>query len=313
MHQRLRNSQVTIFSSFVLFAILWVLYILSGVEYQFGLPAWDVMPNSPNYTFIGPAIRIIGLLAILIALLGSGTFLTVVCKQAIARDRCNLSPFVCILLSLLILALPISLFIAVNITPVGWLWRWHLSAYTGLIFPISILGFILLTLLGNLLRFIQGIKSHELSWRFLLPTLLPSLIIITLSGITAFVMAWSSIYLGSHALVLLKLAFPAALIIGTIFVGVSYFARKVRRMTFSTRLLRLTFVSATLTVLAMLSILILLLVQTISMDLYANTWGRTLLIFAFSNILVICFAFPTIFACLAFWRGFVAQRELALA
>jgi hypothetical protein len=94
---------------------------------------------------------------------------------------------------------------------------------------------------------------------------------------------------------------------------VGYFARKVRRITLSSRLLRLTFVPAVLTTLAMLIVFVLLLLQIISMDMSVNALGRTLLVFSFLNMLVGCFAFPTIFACLALWRGFIAQRELALA
>lgn len=312
MLQRSRNSQMAIFASLVLFTIFWVLYIMSTRVYQFDLPSWDRASDTPNFAFISAAIRNVGLLAIFATLIGSGVFLSAAIKQAIARDKRNKAPFVCILLSLLALALPITLFIAIMITPVSWTWDQHLTRFMGLIFATSLFAYIVLTLLGNLLRLIQGIKSHELSWRFLLPTLLPLLIILTLSGITAFVMAWSSIASGPHALVFLKLAFPVLLIIGTIFVGVSYFARKVRRMTLSPRLLRLTFVPAALTTLAMLIVFVLLLLQIISMDMSVNALGRTLLVFSFLNVLVICFAFPTIFACLALWRGLTARRELAL-
>lgn len=313
MYQRLRNSQMAIFASLVLFTIFWVLYILSTRVYQFDLPSWDLASNTPNFAFISAAIRNVGLLAIVATLFGSGVFLSAAIKQAIVRDKRNKAPFICILLSLLALALLITLFIALMITPVSWMWEWHLTRFTGLIVFFSLSSYIILTLLGNLLRLIQGIKSHELSWRFLMPTLLPALIILTLSGITAFVIAWSSIASGPHALVFLRLAFVAALIIGTIFVGVGYFARKVRRVTLSSRLLRLTFVPAVLTTLAMLIVFVLLLLQIISMDMSVNALGRTLLVVSFLNVLMVCFAFPTIFACLALWRGLTARRELALA
>jgi hypothetical protein len=314
MHQRLRNSQLAVFSSLVLFTIFWVLYILGTRVYQFDLPSWDLASNTPNFAFISATIRNVGLLAIVATLLGSGVLLSAAIKQAIARDRRNKAPFICILLSLLALALPITLFIAIMITPVSWMGDWYLlTRFIGLIVFFSLSSYIILTLLGNLLRLIQGIKSHELSWRFLMPTLLPALIIITLSGITAFTLAWTPLVSGPHALVFLRLAFVAALIIGTIFVGVSYLARKVLRITLSSRLLRLTFVPAVLTTLAMLIVFVLLLLQIISMDMSVNALGRTLLVFSALNMLVVCFAFPTIFACLALWRGFIAHRELALA
>lgn len=316
MHQRLRNSQMAIFASLVLFAILWIFYILGTEVYQSGLPSWDLAPSAPHYTFIGPAVRVIGLLAILATLLGGGAFLSAVFKQAIARDKRNMPPFVCILLSLLVLILPIGMYIAEAITPVSWMWEWHLAKFTGLVFAGSLFLYILLTLLGNLLRLIQGIKSQELSWRFLLPTLLPILLLLLVTIVVFGVFlspAWETIFSGPRTLVFLKLAIPALLIIGIIFVGVSYLARKILHVTLSSRLLRLTFVPAVLTTLAMLIVFALLLLQIISIDMSVNALGRTLLVVSFLNVLVVCFAFPTIFACLALWRGFTAQRELALA
>ena len=136
MLQRLRNSQITIFSSFPLFAVFWVLYIFSTRMYQGGLPLWDVAASAPNYAFVSPAVRVIGVLAILTTLFGSGAFLAVALKQAIARDKRNKLPFVCILGSMLMLALPIGLYVFEVIVPVSWMWQWHLSAFTGLLFPI---------------------------------------------------------------------------------------------------------------------------------------------------------------------------------
>lgn len=138
-----RNSQMAIFASFVLFAIFWILYILSTRAYQFGLLSWDLASNIPNYAFIGTVIRNVGLLAIFATLLGlgSGVFLSAAIKQAITRDKRNMPPFVCILISLLVLILPIGMYIAEAITLVSLMWE-HLAKFTGLVFAISLFLYI---------------------------------------------------------------------------------------------------------------------------------------------------------------------------
>lgn len=313
MLQRLRNNQITIFSSFALFTVFWILYIFGTHMYQLGLPPWDIAPSAPNYAFVGPTVRVIGVLAILTTLFGGGAFLMVALKQAIARDKRNKLPFACILGSIIVLALPIGLYISESMVPVSWMWGWHLYAFAGLIIPLSLFFFVLLTLLGNLFRLIQGIKSRELSWRFMLPTLLPFLTIIATFSVIFLVLFRPVGYIRLDSALLITLAFPTLIISGVIFGSVSYLARKVRRLTFSTRLLRLTLIPAALTTLAMLAALGLLLFQVISVDLYVNALGRTLLVVPFMNVLVICIAFPTIFACVSLWRGFKARRELVLA
>lgn len=312
MLQRLRNSQLTIFSSFTLFAIFWVLYIFSTHMYQLGLPSWDLAPSAPNYEFVGPTVRVIGVLAILTTLLGGGAFLAIALKRAIVRDERNMLPFTCILGSILMFALPIGLYLSEVFVPVSWMWQWQLSHYIGLIFSISLFCFVLLTLLGNLFRLIQGIKSAELSWRFMLPTLLPFLVILTVFGVALLSLFESSIYIRSRPMFFSTVALTILIILGTIFAGVSYLTRKIRRITLSSRLLGLTLIPAALTALAMLATLGLLLFQVISIDLYVNALGRTLLVIPFMNMLVVCIAFPTIFACLSLWRGFKARQELMM-
>jgi hypothetical protein len=108
----------------------------------------------------------------------------------------------------------------------------------------------------------------------------------------------------------IMLAFTMLIILGAIFGGVSYLTRKIRLLTLSPRFLHLTFVPAALTGLAMLITLGLLLFQVISIDLYVNTRGLTLLIVPFLNVIVGCITFPTIIACISLWRGFKARQEL---
>lgn len=304
MLQRLRKSQITIFSSFVLFSLFWVIYISTNL-YRLGIPSWDYTSPAPNYAFVFPIVQLAGLFAILTALLGGCAFLVVVLKQIFARDRQNIQPFVWTMLSILVIALLISFLLTETL--------FRFSLFTLPVLATGIATFLLFTLIGNLLRLRQGIKNTQLSLRFMCPTLIPALVVLAIIGTLYFSLFWFPIYMVPRSAFLVRFALTIVTIIGAVFGGVIYLGRKIRRATFSPRFLRLTFGLASLTTLAMIVILGLLLFQLQAIDLHINAQGLELRSVPILHILVFGLALPTLFSCISLWRGFKAQRALALA
>lgn len=308
MLQRLRNSQITIFCSFLFFVPFWAIY-LSTELYQLGIPSWDYTSPAPNYAFAFPTVQLAGLFATLTALLGGGAFLVIALKQMFIRDRQSIQPFVWTLLSLLVIALLISLFLAETLFHRSF----GLITLTWPILATGIATFLLFTLMSNLLRLRQGIRNAELSLRFMFPTLLPGLVIIAIIGTMYFSLFWFPMEMLSRSAYLIRFVPTIVTIIGAVFGGVIYLVRGMRRATFSPRFLRLTFRFASLTALAMMVTLGLLLFQLQAIDLHINAQGLALLSVPLLHIIVFCIALPTLFSCISLWHGFKAQRALALA
>jgi hypothetical protein len=124
---------------------------------------------------------------------------------------------------------------------------------------------------------------------------------------------WFPIDMVPRSAFLVCFALTIVTIIGAVFGGVIYLGRKVQRATFSPRFLRLTFGLANLTTLAMIVILGMLLFQLQAIDLHINAQGLELRSVPILHILVFGLALPTLFSCISLWRGFKAQRALALA
>ncbi len=306
MLQRLRNSQINIFGSFVCFAFFWTVYSLIDANiYQSGVPSYDLASSVPNYAFVFPLVRIIGLLAVLTTLIGGCSFITLALKQAFARDQQNIFPFACILIS----TFASALLIGITILEINFY-----MFYSWVMLPIFVACFIiflLFALLGSLFRLWQGIKNAELSLRFMYPILIPGLVILVIMGtffLTFFYDLSSYLFVSKNRMILLPLAL--LIIVGSICGGTVYLARRLRQIEFSPHALHLTFTLASLTALAMLVMLGLLLYETQIIDLHANALGFKLLRIPLLNIIAVGTALPTAFACISLWRGFKARQEL---
>ena len=302
MLQRLRNSQVTIFSSFILFFLFWMFYMLierNGVIVLYFTPHTP----KPNDAFVYPIVRIVGLLAILSALPGSCAFMAVRLKESFARDKQNILPLTCTAISILV-ALTVGLTLMIPQIP-------HQVIYTLIVVSL------LLALMGNVLRIRQGIKNATISWRFMFPTLTPVLIILAsiVSIGSSYTQQWIQSYLNSHLLILAQFALFLVPIPAVITGGIIYVSRKIRQATFSPRFLRFTFMFASIATLAMVVVLGLLLFQVVAIDMYMYDNAQRLYSLAVPllNIIVPCIAVITLVSCISLWRGFQAQRALAVA
>jgi len=304
MLQRLRNSQITIFGSFVFFAIFWAFYLLiEAYSYRFGVPSWDYASPPPNFAFVFPIVRIAGLCAILMTLLGGCAFIRVALKQAFARNKQNIRPLIWTLLGILMIAFPVGLITLPTIS--GFFGR-----FTFLLFTLCIAGFLLFTVIGNLLRLRQGIRNAKLSLHFMYPTLIPCLMVIAISFIIYCSVFLFSPVSFSHSTSLAFFVLMIMAIAGVIASGVIYLVRRIRQITFSPRFLRLTFIPAAMTALGMSVTLCLALFQVLAIDLHVNEHGLELLRVPLLNIIVGGIAFPTVLACISLWRGFKARQEL---
>lgn len=308
MIQRMRNSQVNIFLSLVFFLVFWSIYSLAGSSiYRFGVPAWDLTSPMPNYTFVFPLVRRLGLLALATTLLGGGAFIAAALKQACARNQLNIPPVACTLISILAVAQFFALLIIAEIFQRGW-------SVLGLSLFCGAVLFLLFTLLANALRLRQGIKYGLLSLRFMSPTLVPGLSITAIAALFSipFVPRLSFYFFASIYRNILSVLLMVMLI-GILSSSVIYLARQLRRVAFTPRFLRFTFALAGLTTLTMLTILGLLLYEALIIYQHVNTNGMKLLSLPLLLAIVVCIALPTIFSCVSLWRGLTARREMVMA
>ena len=303
MLQRMRNSQMNIFLSFVFFSIFWALYSLTGLPvYRFGVPTWDLASPAPNYAFVSPLVQNLGLFALVTTLLGGGAFIAVALKQACVRNRQNIPPVVCTLLSIFALTQFFAL-IAFNAV------FYKGGQFLGLSMLFGLVLFCLTSLLANALRLRQGIKRGQVSLRFMAPTLVPALAIT--ATIVLFYFSFAPGFSSGIYRTFFAVFFLLALV-GIAGGSVLYLVRQLRRVEFSPGFLHLTFILAGLTTLSMLATLGLLAYEAQVIYLHINADGLKLSSVSFLLVIVICIALSTLFSCFSLWRGLVATRELAL-
>lgn len=316
--QQARNSQLNVFSIFVLCIPLLLLYIVFGPRI---LPNWDL--KSPIQTiFILPNTALVLQIvlsaifcAVVASLIGGTAFIRGTLRQTFAgRQKQDLRPLRWNLYSFLFLAL------AVFLSPVFLL---RGGSYAGLVFfavEILLFAFFSLQFISNLLRLRQGIRAKTLSWRFMQPTLLPGLmstlaLVITFLMVTQqfFILLAVHLHLNTQIVFDGLLALAGILLACTIISGIIYLRQKIQNVTFASHFLSRTLIPAILTTLAMLVILGVLLYHTWIVDTNVNALGWTRLSVPLLNIILFCFILATLTSCISCWRAFSAQRMLTLA
>jgi|SRR5579883_1583119 len=306
MLQRLRDSQLVIYAAFACCAFFWAIYGLLNF-YQPGVPDYDLTSPAPAYSFVSPLVWALGLVAVLSTLLGGCAFLARALKQSFARDRRNILPFICILLSMLIFMQFLGALYLLVVPYMN-------AAFLKVIWELDAVAFLAFGLLGIIFRVRQGIQAGTLSLRFVRPVCIPlllALLIIALLFVTFSPNFTSYAFSSTRKWLFLSLLLLA--FVGTISSGVIFVARWLRRVEYSQSFLRFTLFFAGVTTCALLVMSGLLLYETLIIDLHVSTLGSSLMRVPLLNVITLCIALPAVIACLALRRGVHARRELQQA